>query len=97
MTDGRLYSELEEICNYDYEEMQNTLNSLQSMLNSDIEYEEEHIRVCDICGCKFSSGYYNEDNFEYFCSDKCLHERYTQEEYLDLYDKGNFYWTSWEE
>lgn len=40
MTNERLYCELEEICNYDYEEMQRTLDSLQNMLNCSREFEE---------------------------------------------------------
>lgn len=99
MSNEKLYIELEEICNYDYEEMQNTLNSLQNMLNSSIEYEEEHTRVCSICDKRFSEGYIYEDEYKYYCSNECLHKDYTEEEYLELYDNGNgtFYWTSWEE
>lgn len=40
MSNERLYCELEEICNYDYEEMQRTLDALQSMLDCSKEFEE---------------------------------------------------------
>lgn len=41
MSDERLYMELEELCNYDYDEMQRTLGTLQDMLNQSREFEEE--------------------------------------------------------
>lgn len=40
MTNERLYNELKEICGYDLEEMQTTINALQEILDSDKEYEE---------------------------------------------------------
>lgn len=60
------------------------------------ENDERH---CSICGKPMTEGYYNEDEFQYYCSDKCLHKDYTDEEYNELYDdgNGNFYWTSWED
>lgn len=102
MSNERLYNELEELCNYDYEEMQRTLNALQNMLDLSInndEDEENNKRYCSICKKEMTEGYYNEDEFQYYCSDECLHKDYTDEEYNKLYDegRGNFYWTSWEE
>jgi len=98
MSNEKLYIELEEICNYDYEEMQNTLNSLQNMLNSSIEYEEEHTRTCSECKNKMTSGYITSD-FDYYCSDECLHKHYTEEEWKELHEKyeDDFFWTSWDE
>lgn len=60
--------------------------------------EDEEKRHCSICGKEMNSGYYNEDEFKYYCSDECLHKDYTEEEYNKLYDNGNgnFYWTEWE-
>lgn len=64
-----------------------------------IENDEEDKRYCSICGKEMTEGYYNEDEFQYYCSDECLHKDYTDEEYNELYDNGNgnFYWTQWEE
>ena len=99
MSDERLFSELEEICMGNYEEMQRTLNVLQDMLDMRIATDEEDgKRYCDICKKEMHEGYYNEDEFKYYCSEECLHHDYTDEEYNELYDNrnGNFYWTSWE-
>lgn len=61
--------------------------------------KQENKRYCSVCGKEMTEGYYNEDEFQYYCSDECLHKDYTDEEYNELYDegRGNFYWTSWEE
>lgn len=66
--------------------------------NNDIVKQEDK-RYCSICGKEMTEGYYNEDEFQYYCSDECLHKDYTDEEYNKLYDNGNgnFYYTSWEE
>jgi len=52
-------------------------------------------RICDCCGNKMTSGYVICDGFEYFCSDDCLHSTYSEEEYLELCEQDNAYWTEW--
>ena len=34
---------------------------------------------------------------EYYCSEKCLHQHYSEEEFLRMYDNGNSetYYTCW--
>lgn len=41
MSNERLYNELEEICNYDLDEMKRTLDYLQDRLEQAINNEEE--------------------------------------------------------
>lgn len=41
-------------------------------------------RVCSVCGKVFGEGYIA-GNGRYFCSDVCLHEEYTEEEWLEEY------------
>ena len=36
------------------------------------------------------------DEDEYFCSDGCLHDKYTAEEYDQIYRDDIGYWTQWE-
>lgn len=72
----------------------------QDILKNDRTFnEDEEKRYCDICKKEMTEGYYNEDDFKYYCSDKCLLVDYTYEEYEELYNdgNGNFYWTTWEE
>jgi hypothetical protein len=46
-------------------------------------YDFDNIRFCSQCGRPFEEGY-NID-LEYFCSDHCLHQKYTQGQYLAMY------------
>lgn len=56
-------------------------------------------RLCDNCGKYMTRGYVIENGFEYYCSDNCLHTRYSEEEYNQMYDDGNgdSYYTEWED
>lgn len=58
---------------------------------------EEHYRECSECGRLMIEGYCIDDGADYYCSDECLHQHMTQEEFEALYDegRGNSYWTSW--
>lgn len=75
----------------DVEEIQNMLNELSNYLFN-------HVRVCSECGEVMTEGYVIGGTLEYYCSDECLHKRYTEEEWKEMYtDDGDNYWTSWEE
>jgi len=54
------------------------------------------MRTCEVCGKEMQEGYYVE-NFEYFCSDDCLHTKYSKEEYETMYDENMAFYTTWEE
>lgn len=56
------------------------------------------MRTCTHCSKSMTKGYCIDNGCEYYCSDECLHEHYTEEEYLDMYDngEGDSYWTEWE-
>ena len=45
-------------------------------------------RRCSECGRLMKEGYMVGDEPEYYCSDECLHQHYTDEEYVDMYDHG---------
>lgn len=53
------------------------------------------MRTCDICGKPMLDGFCIRDGMEYFCSDECLRKVYTEEEYQELYDSDQAYWTTW--
>ena len=55
------------------------------------------MRICSECKKKMIEGYCIYDGLEYYCSDECLHKHYTEEEYLEMYDEDNSYWTEWED
>lgn len=53
-------------------------------------------RRCMVCGQILNQGYCIRDGEEYYCSDDCLRGYYSEEEYNELYDCGEAYWTVWE-
>ena len=55
------------------------------------------MRFCSECGKRINEGYCIENGFAYYCSDTCLYKNMTEEEYLDLYNNGDSYYTEWEE
>lgn len=57
--------------------------------------EEAFKRRCCICGKTMDEGYVI-DNDEYFCSEECLHKRYSEAEYERIYNNDIGYWTQWE-
>lgn len=55
----------------------------------------DNIRICCTCGEPMSSGYCIGDGELYYCSDKCLHEIFSEAEYQGMHERGNAYWTDW--
>jgi hypothetical protein len=63
---------------------------------------KKYAHKCDKCGCGMNDGYFVD--YEYYCSDTCLHTIYTPEEWTNMYEEseeeadGNYcYWTQWED
>lgn len=74
----------------DAEEISNMLMELSNYLFN-------NVRVCAECGKIIQEGYVIGGGLQYYCSDKCLHKHYTEEEWNKMYnDDGDNYWTEWE-
>lgn len=74
------------------------LNYLKNCIDQRIEELEEDVtRTCNICGMDMKSGFCIHDGDEYFCSTECLHKKYTEEEYDEMYAEDEAYWTEWED
>jgi len=56
-------------------------------------------RRCEACNKEILEGYCIDGGEEYYCSDDCLHTKYTDKEFQEMYDDGNgdSYWTEWED
>jgi hypothetical protein len=54
-----------------------------------------NVRRCEICGKVMTEGYIVGDGMAYYCSDECLHKVYTPEEWEEMYENGEGYWTDW--
>ena len=57
---------------------------------------EKNRRTCTCCGNEMWSGYVIRDGEEYFCSDDCLWGWYSRDEYDELCQIDEAYWTEWE-
>jgi hypothetical protein len=54
-------------------------------------------RVCEKCGKAMTSGFLVYDGAIYYCSEACMFQDITEEEYEMLYEQDLAYWTNWEE
>ncbi len=73
-----------------YTEDANFWNSLSEELDC--------FRICEECGKPMIEGYVV-NGCDTYCSDECLHQHLTDEEYQELYNNGDgdTYWTNWYE
>lgn len=55
----------------------------------------ENKRVCSHCGKLMNDGYVFYDGEAYYCSDKCLHQYFSEEEYIRAFNNDDAYWTEW--
>jgi len=56
------------------------------------------LRECASCNAvNFKEGFVIGDGELYFCSEECLNEHYSEEEWHRIYSEGNGYWTQWED
>ena len=58
-------------------------------------YQFAHARKCHSCGCGFNEGY-NVNDEEYYCSDSCLYQKYSRDEWDEMYANDEGYYTEWE-
>jgi len=57
----------------------------------------EYVRICTHCGKPMGWGYCIGDGCEYYCSEECLTQHYSDEEWQEMYNKGkgDSYYTAW--
>jgi hypothetical protein len=58
---------------------------------------DKYARCCTCCGKGMNEGYFAD--YEYFCSDSCLHTEYppyTWSKFIEE-DEDSYYWTEWED
>ena len=54
-------------------------------------------RKCKVCNEVMYEGFVLDDGTDYFCSEECLTKEITWEEYLEMVNVGEAYWTEWED
>lgn len=81
--------------------VENELGSMEDLEGMELEdfgdvMDWFGVRVCSHCGEFMVEGYcIFTSTLEYYCSDTCLLENMTQDEYDELYEYGDSYWTEW--
>ena len=50
-------------------------------------------RECTECHDVITEGYAIHNGEEYYCSDECLSKNYRDNEFDELYEQGDSYWT----
>ena len=90
------------INSFENEEFRQELIDIVNYLEtSDLNGKERtgylELRVCDVCRKAMAQGYTIEEGAGYYCSDKCMEEEMTREEFEELYDEGlgDSYFTEW--
>lgn len=56
-------------------------------------YNQDDYRICNTCGEAMFMGFCIGDGDEYYCTETCLHEEYTEEQYEELYEAECAYFT----
>lgn len=58
-----------------------------------------YARKCDQCSEGMDYGYVINDGEEHYCSDECLHQKYTVDEWAEMSDGDDTesYWTEWDD
>lgn len=85
-------------CGWEKANVNNQAGSICKLIEFITEPEIKNVsRKCSDCGKEMSRGYYFEETGEYYCSDECMHEHYSEEEYNAVYDDDKAYWTEWED
>jgi len=57
----------------------------------------KYARKCDCCGSGMNEGYVIGDGERYYCSEECLNTLYTNEEWQEIYDNEDGYYSEWEQ
>lgn len=53
--------------------------------------------LCNICNKEMQEGYSICDGLQYYCSDKCLETEMSIDEYIQLYEEGYAFWSTFDE
>lgn len=59
-----------------------------------------YAHTCSVCGKGMSEGYVVDEGMEHYCSDECLNQLYTPEQWAVMAggdDNESNYWTEWED
>ena len=58
-------------------------------------FNGQEFRICSICGSVMIDGFATPCGFMHYCSEECLHEDYTPDEYQKAYEADECFYTEW--
>ena len=58
--------------------------------------EDIEVRICSHCNKLMIEGFIIGEGDEYYCSEDCLYQNLTKEEYNNMYEEDEAYYTEWE-
>ena len=66
---------------------------IQELMIADMERG----RRCNVCNAVMEDGFIVEKAFinEYYCSEECRRKKYTDEQYQEMFENDEAYWTEW--
>lgn len=57
----------------------------------------DNIRRCSVCGRLMQEGYCEDGGWRYYCSEECLHTKYSDAEWEEECERNeDSYWTTWD-
>ena len=72
------------------------LLTLVAELDREAGDDDWSLRKCTCCGEEMTKGFVIDDGDAYFCSEACLHKKYTPLQYTELHLEDRAYWTEWD-
>lgn len=80
-----------------YEKCTKAIELAQSLFYDSLcDDDEDGYRICSVCGRKMTNGYCYDGGAKYYCSDKCLHYDFTDDEWREeCVNNEDSYWTEW--
>lgn len=55
------------------------------------------VKKCDKCGKTMEEGFSIAFDLEIYCSEECMFQLYSENEYHEMYEDGISYYTEWRE
>lgn len=75
-------------------------NVIDEIIENMIDFNDDgtifgEYRICSHCGKDMTSGYMIYEGEYYYCSDECLYANMSHDEYMELYEEDDAYYTEW--
>lgn len=81
--------------NYYFERSSDPITSKEVV--EDFLESVDNVRRCSVCGRLMQEGYCEDGGWRYYCSEECLHTKYSDAEWEEECERNeDSYWTTWD-